>query len=315
MQVTPRHVCRLAHEARHVAASPDGHRLVLASGDGRYSVLDGALRTLHEGSLPVAAGRIALHPRDGLLAVASQRELVLTDLEGRVRWRRVHRPWADYEGGSAAFVGDGAQVVAILPGPEGVKAVLMDVAGGALVTETAIEVPEPAGFFLVPHPSKGLWALWAGAGQDGQWTYWLRLNGDGIAIEEVEPLSGRDHGPMVFNASGAEALLEVEGGLERYALPEGRLLGRFDAPVDEEFALSSSQLMLDHGRALVANEATARFHILDLESMTLREEVLLEVEGPLWYMLPVPRAAVLSIHGDPGRPQTLALLAGAPLFG
>jgi hypothetical protein len=315
MQVTPRHVCRLSHEARHVATSPDGHRLVLASGDGRYSVLDGALRILREGSLPGAAGRIALHPRDGLLAVASERELVLTDLEGRVRWRRVHRPWADYEGGAAAFVGDGAHLVAIVPGLEGVKAVLLDAASGDVVTEKAFEVPEPAGFFLVPHPSQALWALWAGAGQDGQWTYRLRLNGDGLAIEEVEPLSGRDHGPMVFNESGAEALLEVEGGLERYALPECRILGRFEAPVDEEFAFSSSPLMLDHGRALVANEATARFHIFELESMTLGEEVLLEVEGPLWYMLPVPHAAVLSIHGDPGKPQTLALLAGAPLFG
>lgn len=313
--MTPRHVCRLAHEARHVATSPDGHRLVLASGDGRYSVLDGALQILHEGDLPVAAGQIALHPRDGLLAVASERECVLADLEGRVRWRRGHRPWANYEGGAAAFVGDGAHVVAILPGREGVKAALLDVASGDIVTERAFEVPQPAGFFLLPHPSQGLWALWAGAGQDGQWTYWLRLNGDEIAIEEVEPISGRDHGPMVFDASGAEALIEVEGGLERYALPESRLLGRFEAPVDEEFALSSSPLMLDRGRALVANEATARFYILELEPMTLGEEVLLEVEGPLWYMLPVPHAAVLSVHGDPVKPQTLALLAGAPLFG
>ncbi|MCM2333020.1 MAG: hypothetical protein NDI82_03630 [Anaeromyxobacteraceae bacterium] len=278
-------------------------------------MLDGALRILHEGSLPVAAGRIAVHPRDGLLAVASESGLVLTDLEGTVRWRRVHRPWAAYEGGAAAFVGDGAQLVAIFPEAEGVKAVLLDVASGDVVAEKAFEVAEPAGFFLVPHPSQGLWALWAGAGQDGQWTYWLRLNGEGIAIEEVEALSGRDHGPMEFNASGAEALLEVEGGLERYALPESRLLGRFEAPVDEEFALSSSPLMLDHGRALVANEATARLHILELESMTLGEEVLLGVDGPPWYMLPVPRASVLSIHGDPRKPQTIALLAGAPLFG
>ncbi len=285
-----------------------------ASGDGRYTVLDGEFRILHEGHLQVGAGRLALHPSDDVLAVASERELVLTDLAGRVRWRRGHRAWEDYEGGAVTFVGDGARVLAIVPEPEVVKAVLLEASSGAVVVEEAFEVPEPAGFFLAPHPSPGLWSLWAGAGQDGQWTYWLRLDGNRIVIEEVEPLSGRDHGPMSFNASGSEALAEVDYGLERYALPGFRLMGRFEAPADEEFA-PSSPLMLGQGRALVANDATGRLHILALESMALAEEVQLDVEGPLWFMVPAPKGGVLSIHGAPGKPQTIAWSAGAPLVG
>jgi len=328
MRVTPRHACRLPHEGRFLASTPDRSRLILAAGDGRFTALDGSLRVLHQGKLPVAAGRMAFHPRGDLVAIASASELVVASLSGRVLHRRAHRPWEDWEGGDVAFLGhDGSTLLAVIPVREAAHVALLRWESGEIVAEQAVTVPEPAGFHLVPHPAGGGWALWAGAGQDGQFTCWLRVEGGGISIEEASLLAGKEHGPVAFDPGGGEFVLEADGCLERYAHPETRFLGRIAPPEDEDFAFSETCCHLGGGRALVTNLVSSRLYLADLEGMTLGEEVVVEGHEPrpggggqpprtdLWYLRGLPGAAVLGVHGTANGPQTVTLLAGTPLFG
>ena len=328
MRVAPSRSCRLRHEGRHLAFTADRSRLLLAAGDGNFTVLDGALRILHEGRLPAGAGAVALHPTASQLALASTHELLLATFDGKVLRRWPHRGWKDYEGGSVAFVGDGARLLAVLPTRDAPLVRLLDTAGGDVVAEQPFEVPEPSGFTLVPHPGGDAWALWAGAGQDGQWTFWVRLEGETISISDVQALEGSEHGPVTFDTEGREFLVEVDGGLERRAFPDGRLLGRLEPPDEDELCFSESHCYLGGARALARDAMSSRLHLVDLDPMTLGEELIVDgheahpVAGSgehelctdLWYLRPLPRGAVLGVHGQPGGPQTLTLLEGPPLF-
>lgn len=332
MRVSAARSCLLPHEARYVACTPDRARLVATAQDGRFTVLDGALRVTHRGTLPVPAGSVAVHPRADLLAVASTEAMVVTDLAGTILDRRPHRPWEPYEGGAVEFVGDGAQVLAVLPGDGSAHATLLRPGSAGAVAEVDLEVPEPSGFHFVRSPAEGRWALWAGAGQDGQWTYWVNVERGRLSVEGVAALDGKDHGPVALHPSGRELLVSADDGLERYALPEMRLLGRVEPPDDGEFAFGECSCYLGSGRALVTDASSSRLHVVDLASGGLVDEVVVDGHEPrsaeevyglsgesglctdLWFLLGLPRAAALAVFGHATGPQTLVLLEGPPVF-
>jgi hypothetical protein len=323
MRVAPSRTCRLPHEARFLGCAPDRSRFVLAAKDRRYTVLDGLLRAVHGGTLPVEAGAVAIHPSGDLLAIASRTELILADLTGTIVLRRTHRAWKDWEGGDVVFLGDGSRVLAVLPADGAARLVLLQGGSGKVIAEAEVSVPEEAGFFLLRTPLEETWGLWAGAGQDGQWSHWVRIERDRLTIQGIEALTGKEHGPVQVDGPGREFLVEADGGLERRRFPDGKLLARLEPPEGEDFAFSEP-CHLASGRALVMNAATSQLHVVALAPMTLGEEVAIEGHEPrhvheahgldLWYLRPLPRAAALCVFGAPGGPQIVELLEGAPLF-
>ncbi len=333
IRVVPSHTRMLSHEARFLACAADRSRLVLASGDGRFAVADAALRIVHEGKLPVPAGALAIHPTADLLAIASRAEVVVASFSGTVAIRRRHRPWRDFEGGDVAFLRDGARLLAVCSSDDAATLMLLDTGSGSVIAERALDVPEPAGFHLIRHPAENRWALWAGAGQDGQWTYWIGLERDELLVEEVSALTGKEHGPVEFLRSSDEFVVAADGGLERRAVRDGRLLRRLDPP-GEGFSVAETTCDLGSRRALVTDPESSRLFVVELDAMSLGDEVVIQGHEPrplaelhpgatgedrslctdLWYLRGLPRAAAVTVHGAANRPQTIALLEGPPLF-
>lgn len=328
MNVTPRRICTLSHEARFVASAPDRARIVAAAKDGCFTILDGELRTLGTGKLPVASGSLAVHPVADVLAVSSASEVAIADFSGRILHRLAHDTWADFQGGDVAFL-RGGHLLALVPADEGARAIVLDPDHDVIVCEQIIEVPELAGFSLVPTPTEDGWAVWAGAGQDGQWTFWLRLEEGNLSVEEVEDLD-LHHGPPAFHPAGTEMIVVTENGLERRAVPGFRILGSVVSTEDRDFGYSA--FYLGSHRALVTDDNSSRLYLVDLKAMTLGEEIVIAGHPPtpasdlyglkgddelctdLWYFERLPRDAVLTIHGRANQPQTLMLLEGPPMF-
>lgn len=328
MRVMPSAERRISHEARFLTCTPERSRFAAAAQDGRFTIMDERLQVLQQGKLPLAAGSIALHPGTELLAVASRSATAVVRTSGAVLWKREHRTWEDWEGGDVAFLGDGARLLAIRATDRGASAVLLRADTGEVLSERPIEVPEASGFHLV-RPSLGdTFALWAGAGQDGQWTYWLRVSGTGITLAEERALNGREHSPVELLESGTELLVAVEYGVERYTYPGMRLLGRMEPP--EDLGLDPwSTCFLGAGRALIEDKASARLYAVTLDGEWSADEVVVagheprrmtlpqapaELCGDLWYLRTLPRSAALCVHGRATEPQELVLLSGPPLF-
>lgn len=334
MRVSPAAEARLPHETRFVAATPDRARLALAARDGRYTIVDAALRPVAQGRLPVPAGAIALHPGGELLAVASRSALALVDRSGACVRTWEHRGWEEWEGGAVAFVDGGARLLGVVADEDGAAAVVARVDTGEVLEERPLAVPEPAGFVLVASPAPGTWALWAGAGQDGQWTYRLRLERDELRIDELTALSGKDHGPPAFSASGEELAVDAEDGIERYDAGTLRLLARVEPSTD---ALAAERpVFVGPRRVLVTDRRSSTLHVLAVEEGWREEDVIVVGHEPrpfaelhpalaqrgddpdlcsdLWLLEGLPGGAALLVFGDPGQPQTLALLEGPPLF-
>jgi len=314
MRVTPRRTSRLTHEARYVDCAPDRSRILAAGKSGAFTILNSDLGICHRGKLPVVAGQVALHPGADWLAIASTSEIVLSTFDGEIIHRRRHRPWENWEGGDVAFVRDGSQLLAICPKGAAAKAILLRTDSGELLAEQAIDVPEASGFFLIPTPIADRWGIWAGAGQDGQWTFWLGLEGDRITVDEVTALHGVDHGPVELHASVKELLVSADDALLRYRYPDMELLGRIEPPDDEEFQFTERCAYLGQDRALACDNGSARLYVVDLVSRTVADEVRIGGHRPPWYFTSLPGAAVLSVHGSPLGRQTLALLEGPPLW-
>jgi hypothetical protein len=130
------------------------------------------------------------------------------------------------------------------------------------------------------HPTAGsdTWALWLGAGQDGQRVLWV-MRDDTSLRTMIEPRL-ENRGPLAFSPSGDEFLTigEPGGPLERYAYhPPTELLGVCESPYDAPFG--PYFCYLDNAQALAFAE-NGQMAVVDTRSMRVVEELAIEGHEP-----------------------------------
>lgn len=187
------------------------------------------------------------------------------------------------------------------------------------VARTSIADPMgDSSFMLFPGSSDGSVAIWAAAGQDGQWLFWARHDNGSIMAERFPLLS--DTAPPSFSPSGEEFVVACFGELQRYRYPHGPLIGRMKLEeAFEEDQIDDHAAFLDDGWALVKS-LEGRLLLVDLEVMSVSEEVLLRgyeairatgagsrgERRPQWYLSffrAISRKRFLSIHWDLSGPR------------
>jgi hypothetical protein len=148
------------------------------------------------------------------------------------------------------------------------------------VSRTTVE--DPFGASLTSfHPTRrqDTWALWLGAGQDGQCVYWLTQD-EGKLRATIEPRL-ENTTPPVFSPSGDEFLAVSEDGasLKRYRYPRIEEAGTCGNPYGADDSFGTSVCYLDSTRALVSS-FNSRMAIIDTVAMRVVSELIIEGHEP-----------------------------------
>jgi len=139
------------------------------------------------------------------------------------------------------------------------------------------EIDDPFGdsaIVFCAHPDRDHVAVWVAAGQDGQCINWARLNDDGAIA--ITPLHGIvETTPPVFDATGERFLIIVNDEIRHYAFGDDRLLGSLSWPFDDDDAFSHVAYAAAN-RAVFQSNNTSRLFAVDLDTMSVLDEVVLE---------------------------------------
>jgi hypothetical protein len=195
---------------------------------------------------------------------------------------------------------------------------------------TALHLTTPAlgcHLHFVPHPEGRAFAVWAAAGQDGQWLYWVYDDGVRAHLSPALPLSTCISPPAFHSAGGEFLLIEDCCRLRRYSFPDCQLLGTLAedvaAEVEHEDDPLESFCYFTDGRALLSFAESGRISIVDLDTMTILEEITLEPRAarkPFHHEVPVGPEHILSVYmaeeaNADNWKDVLVLWGGRPPFG
>ncbi len=109
------------------------------------------------------------------------------------------------------------------------------------------------------------------AGQDSQKVFWLNLKEQSIECNEEIKIENTI--PPVFNDSGNEFLVMDEEKLYRYEFPAITLSGVYEYP---ENMYSGNSLCYIEGNRALMNCGHQRIFIINLDTMQLEDEVIIE---------------------------------------
>ena len=128
-----------------------------------------------------AVGSHGIRPADQVALVSGRAEVTILDHAGDRLWSLKHPPWeGDFEGGAAWFDAEG-RPFAVVPSPSSsCEIVHLDVRTGKPLHLAAVSMA-PAGVHALHH-ANGWVGLTVGEGQDGAYTWWVRLTGEGIEL-------------------------------------------------------------------------------------------------------------------------------------
>lgn len=263
----------LPHRAFFVLASASGH-VVAASAEGRVSVLGQHLVLVAQLEVGRKVDDIAISPAGDLLAICGDGSLsLIRTAEGREEWTV---PIG--HGGAAGFDHGGALLWSLdLEDAEKVTVRIRDVRDGRVLREGHFTPPSTAlGCSLHPQPRSGAVAIWAAAGQDGQWVLLAHDDGEAIAIAQVEGIS--ESIPPCFDADGSAFLTTTFDSVTRWSLPEATCTAAVRAwpwsESDEDSVGSSVAWAGAHGALVTTSEN--RLFLVDLESGRVVDEVVVD---------------------------------------
>ena len=301
MHLTPARTVELDHRAYYISRACNCFVFVVASRDGKISAIDREFNVQAVGENWGTIRSISVNSDGTRLAVCHENKLTIADLNGSIIFADnapplpLNRTWNWPEEGfeDCFFEPNNDNLWCITPLPS-----------ERWKPQFEIQVREPTNWSMTQkmvindpvggsewsfHPVPGrenTVALWAAAGQDGQQAFWLTLNDELHCT--IEPAL-EDTTPPDFSPDGTEFLfLKEHDPICRFAYPNVRELGRCLWPFDDEYdGFGCYFFYIDNQHALVSTDSTMRLFLLDVETMSLVEEVLIEDHEPRpteeWY--------------------------------
>jgi hypothetical protein len=231
---------------------------------GSELVLVGPAFTAEKSVTIGCQGRAAASPDGKLLAVAGTDTLTVFDDRGDLVATVLLRRWPDGSGSAVAFSADGTCLLAVCAGEVRGTAEIRKIDGGAgWATTAAAAFPVTndvyPSMWALPHQSGYLVSI--GAGQDGQWSWWVSDDG-ALTATEIKALRDR----AVHGVTRDTALSVPWAYGEEFAwhdLPSGNVIRRLDAGaiVGED---DSVQYALDLGDGCLA-VVTGEGHVLKVD--------------------------------------------------
>ena len=192
-------------------------------------VLVGPALTVEKSVTMRRTGRAAASPDGTLLAVAGSDTLTVYDESGDQVTTVTLRRWPDGSGSAVAFSADGTCLLAVCAGEARGTAEIRKVDGGAgwATTATAtfpVTNDVHPSMWACPHQPGYLVSI--GAGQDGQWSWWVSDDG-ALATTEIKALRHRAvHGVTRNTALSGPWAYGAE--FAWHELPSGNVIRRLD---------------------------------------------------------------------------------------
>ncbi|WP_203989053.1 hypothetical protein [Virgisporangium aurantiacum] len=176
-------------------------------------------------------GTAAASPDGKLLAVPGTDTLALYDDSGDQVTTVALRPWPDRSASAVTFSTDGTSLLAICAGQAGDTAEIRKVDGGAgwATTATAtIPVTNDVYPAAWAHPRQSAYLVSIGAGQDGQWSWWITDDG-ALAATEITALRDRAVSGVTADRDTALTVPGAYGeDIAWHDLPGGNVIRRVD---------------------------------------------------------------------------------------
>lgn len=299
MHLTPTRIVELDHRAFYISRACNRFVFVVASGDGKISAIDREFNVQAVGENWGKMRSISVNSDGTRLAVCHENKLTIADLNGSVIFAENAPPleldrtwvWTVPEEGFADcfFELNNDNLWCVAPRSEAqVEIQVRDSISWSITHKILIDDPfyvSSWSFHPVPSHEKTV-LLWAAAGQDGQQAFWLMLNEELHCT--IEPAL-EDTTPPDFSPDGTEFLfLKEHDPICRFAYPDVRELGRCPWSFDDEYdGFGCYFFYIDNQHALVSTDSTKRLFLLDVQTMSLVEEVTIDNHEPRpteeWY--------------------------------
>jgi hypothetical protein len=260
-------------------------------------------------AVPQKPNQVALDPTGGLLAVATDRGLLVLDTSTAAV---VAREPGAFQG--CHFSGTNSVWAVRAPQKQYATLELRDACTLRIVVQES--VPDPFGdssFRLFPNPGPVAVSVWAAAGQDGQGLFWASVETGAISVRPLADVT--QVCPPHFATDGASLVAVVDDAeVRQYSYPEGRLLAAIPSPSDNEAGFGDGVFSIGTEQALVQSN-DGRLHVLDLRRAVVSEELSIEghlprpvpdlyptlandtgLESDLAFVVPVGGGRFLSVH-------------------
>jgi hypothetical protein len=313
MTIIPLAAATLSHRAYHLAVGESGHVAAL-SRNGVASFISPGHLGVRSFQVPFAPKGVALSVDGGAMAVTGENEIAIL---ATATLKQVHGLNDSFQ--SCHFSSSGMFWTCARVDGASVVLDVWDPTTWMRVART--EVTDPFGdshFALWPHPDGRSVVTWAAAGQDGQALFWARREGKAIVAERFPGLVSTSW--PSFSPTREEFLVISDYQLQRHRYPRGPQSGRMEWPVDGD-EIGDVVSYVDADRALVHSN-NGRLYLVDLQTMTIAEEVRLQGHEPMptsemWptsaedhqlctdmsVFFPLPNNEFVSVHHEPVHPE------------
>lgn len=156
---------------------------------------------------------------------------------------------------------------------------LIETKNWKIVQKAAVEDPFGSSHWSFHSTGRpGVISVWAAAGQDGQQIYWLTRDSSNFSLQKADELV--DCIPPVFSPDGSEFLIVArDSSIRRYTFENMEQRGPSLFSPDEDNPFEGYLLYL-HGRRALAKTLHARLYVVDLERMSIEDEVAIEGHEP-----------------------------------
>jgi hypothetical protein len=222
---------------------------------GNELVLVGPALTIDKSLEICRNGAAAASPDGKLIAVPGTNTLVLYDDSGDQVTTVALRRWPDGSGSAVAFSADGTCLLAVCAGQARGTAEVRKVdgvAGWAIAATATFPVTNDVHPAIWALPNRSAYLASIGAGQDGQWSWWIS---DDETLAATEIIALRQRAMCGVNASRNTALSVPWAYGDEIAwhdLPSGNVIRRVDpAPIVGDDDQVQHTLDLGNGRLLV----------------------------------------------------------------
>jgi hypothetical protein len=279
VNLRPDRSLKLPFEVNHVVSTFDCAFHAFMSRQGEVAVADRTLKVKKRLEAPKGSAALDVHPGGELLAFARQGEVAVTDLQGRTLFAEEHDPWPRGEVGSCVFSDDGEGLLVASRVEAGIRisAVPWRARAGQRSVVDVEDVVEQTVLIWRRWPVRGRWTLWAGAGQDGTWTWFVSLDGTRLRAHPVQSLAGRSVAPPAIRPGGREFVSAEDERIERSSVDEERALASVTVEPEEEDEEGYEQPCFFGPDLVVATHwPSEAWFLFDAATLERREELTLD---------------------------------------
>jgi hypothetical protein len=309
VNLRPDRSLKLAFEVYQVGSTFDRAFHAFMSRQGEVAIGDRKLKVMNRLEAPKGSAALDVHPGSEFLAFSTDGEVAVTDLRGHTLFADEHDPWPEGEVGSCAFSDDGEILLVAGRVEAGIR--LSAVPWRARAGQRSavdLQVVEQTRLIWQRWPIRGRWTLWAGAGQDGTWTWFVSLDGTQLHARQVEALAGRSAAPPAIHPGGHEFVSAEYERIDCFSVDGEKKLASVEVePEGEDDEGYEQPSFFGPGLVVATHWPSEAWFLFDAATLERQEELTLDQLVEPTFRHALCDGSFLAISSEAKRPSTIGL--------